>query len=144
MEYSDYIDFSGVTRSGEEEFYELENDPYELKNEINNPNYNALIESFKQEITSIKGIGIKTPIELPIAEAGIQYEIQLEPEGGRGPYIWSLYGSNLPQGLKLTRNGLLSGAYTGRENTQFRVQIIVQDSKISSYTNQPNFYIRDF
>lgn len=144
IEYSDYIDANGNLISEEKEFYNLEQDPYELKNEINNLQYGDIINSLAQEINEMKGLGIKTPIDLPNLIYGRYYEVQLEAEGGKPPYIWSAYDNNLPNGLKLSSNGLLSGVVAGTVNDQIRFQIMVQDSEISAYTEQPNYYIRDF
>jgi hypothetical protein len=49
-----------------------------------------------------------TTTSLPEATPGTRYSVQLEAQGGVGPYHWSKSGS-LPKALKLSSKGVLSG-----------------------------------
>jgi hypothetical protein len=54
--------------------------------------------------------------DVPSAQVGTAYTLQLEAEGGTPPYAWSLLAGSLPPGLSLESSGRVSGvpAQTGR------------------------------
>jgi hypothetical protein len=90
-------------------------------------------------------IAIDPPLPLVITNAsdvlapatvGVSYQIQLFADGGVKPYSWSLAAGQLPQGLSLSRSGLISGtpttagvfAFTARATDQAGVQATRQFS----------------
>ncbi len=55
------------------------------------------------------GFRIVTP-GLPPGQENAMYSLSLEAEGGIAPYRWSLLSNRLPQGMRLSPSGSLSGA----------------------------------
>jgi hypothetical protein len=62
---------------------------------------------------------------LPNATVGLPYESQLVGVGGLAPYYWSLAlgSANLPPGLNLGTNGVISGTATSSGSFNFRVNL---------------------
>src|SRR5271170_4753776 len=46
---------------------------------------------------------------LPPIEAGVEFHVLLHATGGVPPYVWSVASGELPEGITLTPQGLLSG-----------------------------------
>jgi hypothetical protein len=46
---------------------------------------------------------------LPPIVAGVDFHVLLHATGGAPPYVWSVAGGELPEGINLTPEGLLSG-----------------------------------
>ena len=46
---------------------------------------------------------------LPPLEAGVEFHILLHASGGVPPYVWSVASGDLPEGVTLTPEGLLTG-----------------------------------
>lgn len=61
--------------------------------------------------------------ELPAAEVGQSYRVELQAERGRTPYTWSVATGRLPSGLSLSTQGVISGTPTtlGTERITLRV-----------------------
>lgn len=69
---------------------------------------------------------ITTASPLPVGDAGIKYAQSLKANGGSGKYKWSLpEGSGLPNGLSLSRSGVISGKATSAGTSIFN--LIVND-----------------
>jgi hypothetical protein len=64
-------------------------------------------DSVQQFTLTVLGLHVTT-MSLPEATPGVHYSVQLQAQGGAGPYHWSKSGA-LPKGLKLTYTGLLTG-----------------------------------
>ncbi len=66
-----------------------------------------------------------TTTSLPDAAMGVFYSQSLSASGGQAPYTWSLSPgwTNLPFGLTLATNGVLSGTPTGFGSTFFGVRV---------------------
>lgn len=54
------------------------------------------------------------------------YEFQLAAQGGVPPYHWDISGGVLPRGMRLSADGLISGA--AQETGDFQVRVTVSDS----------------
>ena len=80
--------------------------------------------SFAVTIIACQTINIVQP-SLPDATVGTAYNVQLNVNGGVGPYSWSLPAGVLPNGLSLTAAGLLVGTPTQAGN--FAVSIRATD-----------------
>ncbi len=82
-----------------------------------------------QEFTlTVLGLHVTTT-SLPEATPGVHYSVQLQAEGGIGPYRWSKSGS-LPKGLKLSYSGLLSGTVRAKSDPNggsFPITVTVKD-----------------
>jgi hypothetical protein len=69
-----------------------------------------------------EGVNITTS-DLAEGEIGTVYEIQLEAEGGTAPYKWSLIEGELPEGLSLSEDGILSGTAAIAGEYEFVVKV---------------------
>jgi Putative Ig domain len=67
---------------------------------------------------------VDTP--LPPIEAGVEFHVLLHASGGVPPYIWSVAGGDLPEGISLSSEGLLSGRPT--KPGAFAVTLKIEDS----------------
>ena len=54
-------------------------------------------------------LAILTGAQLPNAEAGVPYSLQIVATGGTLPYTWSVFVGPLPPGLSISSSGLVSG-----------------------------------
>ncbi len=68
-----------------------------------------------------------TPIELENAESGSEYSVTFEAIGGTAPYVWSKRSGDLPQGLELTSDGVLSGVPLECGTFNFMLRVIDDD-----------------
>lgn len=55
------------------------------------------------------GVSIRTAADLPVAQAGAEFNAQLEARGGSGDYNWRLVSGMLPEGMTLGADGRLRG-----------------------------------
>ena len=63
---------------------------------------------------------------LPSGRVGVSYQVRLQATGGTPPYRWEVAAGQLPQGLSLSSDGLLSG--TPQTAGDYQVTIRVSDS----------------
>jgi len=68
-------------------------------------------------------IRVSSACPLPEATAGASYSQTLSAAGGSGPYTWSVVGGTLPNGLRLTPTGVLSGTPQAPGNAAFRLRV---------------------
>jgi putative Ig domain-containing protein len=70
-------------------------------------------------------LSISTKTEaLPHGSPGVRYEeTRLQSSGGVGPYEWSVADGQLPKGLELSSNGIISGTPAGMGDFTFTVQV---------------------
>ncbi|MEO7964957.1 MAG: putative Ig domain-containing protein, partial [Gemmatimonadaceae bacterium] len=66
---------------------------------------------------------ISTSSQLPSATQDAAYSFVLSATGGRGKYVWSISGGNVPNGLSLSIAGDLSGTPTVAGSFAFTVQV---------------------
>jgi len=78
-------------------------------------------------VEQVEPLKIITPSPLPEGKVNQSYDQKLEAKGGVPPYGWSLTAGNLPPGLNLSGNGLISGTPTKEGSYNFTVQ--VKDTK---------------
>jgi hypothetical protein len=81
---------------------------------------------------------VQTACPLPNATAGQSYSQRLAVAGGAGTYSWSILG-NLPPGLTLTGDGILSGFPGGSGAYGFR--FLVSDSNGRSVAKNCNLFV---
>lgn len=81
---------------------------------------------------------ILKPVNLPPGVVGIAYEHQLSIPGGRKPLKYTRLSGALPPGLKLSRNGLVSGIPAREGTFRFTAQTEDQDGLFT----QQEFAIR--
>jgi internalin A len=51
--------------------------------------------------------------------------------GGGGGYVWSVVGGNLPAGMIVAENGLISGTPTAAETAVFTIQVVSGDGQVA-------------
>jgi hypothetical protein len=68
-------------------------------------------------------LNIETPAPLATASLGAPYSQLLLAVGGAPPLLWSISAGDLPPGLSLSANGLISGTPTIAAEYQFSVQV---------------------
>jgi Putative Ig domain len=74
---------------------------------------------------------------LPPLEAGVEFHILLHASGGVPPYVWSVASGDLPEGVTLTPEGLLTGRPT-RPGT-VTLTLKVEDSGRPAHTISKEF-----
>jgi hypothetical protein len=115
--------------TGEKELYDLASDPYELENQAGNPTYKEMMDAFSKRIKPQTGLTVLTDRMLPNATRGEPYSMQLQSWGGRGAITWSVHpDSRLPDGLKLSSDGVLSGTPRSAAGYGQAFRIVAQDS----------------
>src|SRR6266478_3483873 len=69
---------------------------------------------------------------LPALDAGVEFHMLLHATGGVPPYVWSVAGGDLPEGVTLTPEGLLVGRPT--KPGAFTFTLKVEDSGHPAHT----------
>jgi hypothetical protein len=75
---------------------------------------------------------------LPPIEAGVEFHVLLRATGGVPPYTWSVASGDLPEGIGLTPEGLLSGR-PARPGA-FTLTLKVEDSGHPAHTVSKEFH----
>jgi hypothetical protein len=128
--------------SGHRMLFDLFHDTYELQNEIDNPVYQALIQTLAARLDSLKGLAVITP-DPPRGKVGQSFTLQLAAWGGTQPYVWTVVQRRLPPGVALDRStGLLTGTPT--QPGRFLPLIQASDASVSPYSRRPQAHIRSF
>ncbi|MDR2972303.1 MAG: putative Ig domain-containing protein [Bacteroidales bacterium] len=86
------------------------------------PGFGAPVE-MPEHLRLPLGFPIITTTTLPNGEMGIPYHQSLTAEGDT-PLTWSLGGGNLPNGLNLSPNGVISGTPTTAGTFDFTVKVV--------------------
>jgi hypothetical protein len=68
-------------------------------------------------------LAIENDSELPETSPGVRYEVRLQAHGGTSPFHWHVETGALPLGIKLTDDGLLTGAAEHAGEYQFTVSL---------------------
>jgi len=74
---------------------------------------------------------------VPAIEAGVEFHVLLHASGGAPPYVWSVASGDLPEGITLTPEGLLSGRPTAPGD--FLLTLKVEDSGHPPHTITKDF-----
>lgn len=75
-------------------------------------------------LTVSPALSITTSSPLPAAVVGAPYVQTLAASGGQQPLTWSVAGGNLPAGIELSSNGVLSGVPLAAGTFSFTVRVI--------------------
>jgi hypothetical protein len=76
---------------------------------------------------------------LPPIVAGVEFHALLHATGGAPPYVWSVVGGELPEGINLTPEGLLGGRPT--KSGSFSLTLKVEDSGHPGHTINKEFKV---
>src|ERR1700694_4769677 len=74
---------------------------------------------------------------LPAMDVGVEFHMLLHATGGVPPYVWSVAGGDLPEGVTLTPEGLLAGRPATPGTFTFTLK--VQDSGHPAHTITRDF-----
>lgn len=115
--------------TGENELYDLTQDPDELTNLAQSPPQDLDLEEFHTWVQENRGLAILNQ-RLPAGDIGESYEAQIETWGGTPPLQWT--AEELPRGLSLSQDGLLSGIL----KAPGRAVMTVSDSSVSPWNGR--------
>ncbi|MBK1717507.1 sulfatase-like hydrolase/transferase [Thiocystis violacea] len=128
--------------SGEEELYDLANDPYEEESRHLDPLFADVKQTLAKQLIAEKSVAFK--VLWPAAgRVGIPYSQPLTAWGGSGDYRWFLESGQLPAGLTLNpQTGVISGTPTvvGTSTAMIRVE----DGTIGTYSGLPRYHRNQF
>jgi N-acetylglucosamine-6-sulfatase len=110
--------------TGEEELYDLYNDPYELQSRHKDATLVTLRASLSARTDELLGLAVVPVRSFPVATVGTSYRYQFKIWGGVAPFAWKLDSGQLPPGLALgATSGVLSGVPTTPGTYQFSVRL---------------------
>jgi len=125
--------------TGEEELYDLVNDPYELESRHNDPALATLKAGFAARTKQQLGLAIIPVPRFGAGKIGVPYKYQLKTWGGVGPFLWKIATGALPPGLSLhAGTGMIDGTPSKAGTYQFSVRIT--DSVKATQANKPRTF----
>lgn len=133
--------------NGEEELYDLVNDPYEEESLHLNPAYDAIRTQLADQLDAEKAVAM-TRLWAPPGTVGVPYSLDLGAWGGSGNYQWVIDSGVLPPGLTLnSATGRISGTPTTAGTTQVVISLLdgttgTQSGLPRRHRNQYQFQIR--
>jgi arylsulfatase A-like enzyme len=123
--------------TGERELYNLKDDPYEIENLASDAVYAKMIQGFSNRVKQQTGLTIISEYNLPDATLGLPYSYKLQTWGGTMPLTFALAeGSNLPAGLSLSSDGIISGIPSSTLRYGVNFQVAVTDSSVQPIHNK--------
>lgn len=75
---------------------------------------------------------ITTSSPLPSGTVGVAYSQSLAATGGEPPYKWSVQSGSLPQGLKLSSGGAITGTPTNARTSVFTIRVADKEDRRAS------------
>ena len=128
--------------TGEEEFYNLLSDPYELESRHNDASVSSIKATLAARTTELLGLGIVPVKWFPPATVNRNYSYQLSIWGGVAPFTWRIASGQLPPGLTLNATtGAIQGTATASGTFNFTVR--VTDSSVASQVQTPRTFETD-
>ena len=125
--------------TGEEELYDLQNDPYELQSRHADASLETLKAGLAAKTDARLGLAIVPVPKLPAAAVGQVYSYRMRPWGGEGPLAWDVGAGNLPPGLSINRTtGVIGGTPTAKGTYQFRIRLT--DSVLATQQDRPRTF----
>ena len=110
--------------NGEEELYDLVNDPYELNSRHKDPSLAALKNSMWVRTQQQLGLAIVPVRSFPVCQVGKLFKYQMKPWGGKAPLTWALASGRLPPGLTFNAaTGLIQGTPSTAGTYQFSIRV---------------------
>jgi hypothetical protein len=110
--------------TGEEELYDLYNDPYELQSRHKDATLATLKATLSARTDQLLGLAIIPVRRFPVGTVGTSYRYPFKIWGGVAPFAWKLNSGQLPPGLTLNAtSGVLSGVPTTPGTYEFSVRL---------------------
>lgn len=110
--------------TGEEELYDLYNDPYELRSRHRDASLATLKATLAARTDQQLGLAIVPVRSFPVGSVGASYRYPFTVWGGVAPFTWKLESGRLPPGLALSAtSGVLYGVPTTPGTYQFSVRL---------------------
>jgi arylsulfatase A-like enzyme len=126
--------------TGEEELYDLQNDPYELQSRHADASLETLKANLSAKTDARLGLAIVPVPRFPAAYLGRSFSYRMQPWGGEAPFEWEVASGRLPPGLSINRTtGVISGTPSMRGTYQFQVR--VTDSAMATQANLPRTFL---
>jgi arylsulfatase A-like enzyme len=75
--------------SGEQELYDMVNDPYELESKHASPARQTLLNTMRTRLESLEGLQITT-VNIAAGKVGVPYSFRMKAWGGKKPYAWNV------------------------------------------------------
>lgn len=122
------------TATGEQEFYRLDIDPYELSNVSSVTTNQPRIAELQAEVENSLGLAVLN-LELPAGTVDMPYTTQVSSWGGSGALTYRFARGHLPPGLSFGPDGTLSG--TPKVSGHFHFVVEVEDESVSPYHGGP-------
>jgi arylsulfatase A-like enzyme len=127
--------------TGEEELYNLELDPYELKSRHAEPGLATLKANMANRTTQLLGLAILPVNEVPAARRYVSYSYDFETWGGVGPFVWKVESGKLPPGLVLnTGTGVVSGTPIATGTYTFSLRV-TDSGAVQLQTSRPRTFV---
>lgn len=95
----------------------------------------------KTNVAPINSPLLITSTSLPAGDVGAAYSSVLSASGGTLPYNWVVSSGNLPQGLSLASNGIISGTPTTIGQYSFTAKLTDSSSPAQSKTSSVSISI---
>ena len=122
--------------NGVGELYDLDNDPYELESQHNNPQHAAIKAQLIERLDDLRGLAITSSrgsTNYPAVNVGDNFFYKLTAWGGDGNYSWSVIDGGLPPGVQLDNvTGAIQGVPT--QAGQYTVVVQVDDTALIAHT----------
>jgi arylsulfatase A-like enzyme len=126
--------------TGEEELYDLVNDPFELNSRHRDPSLATLKNGLWTQTSGRLGLAAMPVRSFPKGRVGTRYQFQFDTWGGKAPFNWKLVSGQLPPGLTLdAMTGLLHGTPTASGTYAFAVR--VTDSSYATQAKKARTFV---
>ncbi len=126
--------------TGEEELYNLEVDPFELKSRHAELGLATLMGSLAARTTQLLGLAILPVEAIPNGRVFIPYVYEFKTWGGVRPFVWKVESGKLPRGLTLnSATGSVEGLPTRSGTYTFTLR--VRDSSLATQVGRPRTFV---
>jgi N-acetylglucosamine-6-sulfatase len=126
--------------TGEEELYNLELDPFELKSRHAEPGLATLKSNMAARTSQLMGLAIMPVKAVPAGRIASRYTFRFTTWGGVSPFVWKIESGKLPPGLVLNpATGTVEGTPFIAGNYNFTLR--VTDSSQATQVLRPRTYV---
>lgn len=126
--------------TGEEELYDLVNDPFELVSRHRDAGLATLKANLWSQTSARLGLAVMPVRSFPNGRVGTSYRYQFTTWGGKAPFSWKVAYGQLPPGLTLdATSGVLQGTPTASGTYAFTVR--VTDSSYATQAKKARTFV---